>query len=151
MVLGTSGEPCIVYDAYIDVIPGIDHNNTMYFVERFEGTWITEEVSRGFRHGPNSLAIDPLYAATKAALISLVRSVAAANDGGSVRINAICPGVVQTAIVPEAMSGSVPMMPPATMAAEILDLLSSGASGEIRVKLNEETPAFHVEPNTLGR
>lgn len=101
--------------------------------------------------GFGPLAIDPLYAATKAALISLVRSVAAANEGSSVRINAICPGVVETAIVPEAMSGSVPMMPPATMAAEILDLLSRGASGEIRVKLNEETPAFHVEPNTLGR
>jgi NAD(P)-dependent dehydrogenase (short-subunit alcohol dehydrogenase family) len=101
--------------------------------------------------GFGPLAIDPLYAATKAALISLVRSVAAANEGGSVRINAICPGVVDTAIVPDAMSGAVPMMPPSTMAAEILDLLGKAPSGEIRVKLNEETSAFHVEPNTLGR
>ncbi|NIP15218.1 MAG: SDR family NAD(P)-dependent oxidoreductase [Pseudomonadales bacterium] len=101
--------------------------------------------------GFGPLAIDPLYAATKAALISLVRSIAAANEGSNVRINAICPGVVDTAIVPDVMSGTIPMMPPSTMAAEILDLLDRGPSGEIRVKLNEETPAFHVEPNTLGR
>lgn len=101
--------------------------------------------------GFGPMPIDPLYGATKAALISLVRSVAAANEGSNVRINAICPGVVDTAIVPDVMSGTIPMMPPSTMAAEILDLLDNGPSGEIRVKLNEETPAFHVEPNTLGR
>ncbi|MDP6970831.1 MAG: SDR family oxidoreductase [Pseudomonadales bacterium] len=96
------------------------------------------------------IPIDPLYGATKAALISLVRSIAAANEGSNIRINAVCPGVVDTAIVPGAMRGNTEMMPASTLAAEIVDLLNNGVNGEIRVKLAQDKPAFAVAPVDLS-
>lgn len=91
------------------------------------------------------LPIDPMYSATKHALVGLVRSVAAANEGMAVRINAICPGGVDTAIVPAALrSEGMAMMPAATLAAEVLDLLARGDNGEIRVRLGEDAPGFAV-------
>ncbi len=91
------------------------------------------------------LPVDPLYAATKHALVGFVRSIAAANVGGSVRINAICPGVVDTAIVPGAFRSPELMMSPDELAEEVVDLLYYGASGEIRAKLAGRE-AFAVPP-----
>jgi len=54
------------------------------------------------------LAVDPLYAATKHALVGLVRSLAATEPDGPLRINAICPGGVDTAIVPAALRAAGP-------------------------------------------
>lgn len=96
--------------------------------------------------GIMSFSPDPLYAATKAALISLVRSVAVANEESNIRVNAICPGAVDTAIMPHAFRAEVAMMPTSTIAAEIIDLLQNGANGEVRVKLTQEEPAFTVDP-----
>lgn len=97
-----------------------------------------------------ALPVDPLYSATKHALVGLTRSVAAANAQGPVRVNAICPGVVDTAIVPEPFKApEFGMVSPAVMAAEVLDLLARGANGEIRVKAGDR-PAFAVDPTELG-
>ncbi len=99
--------------------------------------------------GFGSLAVDPLYSATKHALIGLGRSVAAANEGGSLRINVICPGVVDTAIVPDSFRGpEFGVMPPSMMAAEVVDLLTNGTNGEVRVKLKDR-PGFAVAPVDL--
>ena len=99
--------------------------------------------------GFGPLPVDPLYSATKHAVIGFGRSVAAANEGGSVRINVICPGVVDTAIVPDAFRGpEFGMMPPSMMAAEVVDLLRNGANGEVRAKLKER-PGFAVPPADL--
>ena len=99
--------------------------------------------------GLGPLPIDPLYATTKFALIGLVRSVAAANADGKVRVNAICPGAVDTTIVPEALrAAGVETLPTSIMAAEILDLLANGGNGEIRVKLSD-APGFIVNPPDL--
>ncbi len=96
--------------------------------------------------GLSVVPVDPMYTATKYALIGLTRAVAAANEGGSVRINAICPGVVDTQIVPDAYKApEFGMMPTSVMAAEIIDLLERGDNGEIRVKVNADTPAFRAE------
>jgi len=43
--------------------------------------------------GLSVLGIDPMYAATKHAVIGFGRAVAAANEANNVRINVICPGV----------------------------------------------------------
>ncbi len=97
-----------------------------------------------------ALPVDPLYSATKHALVGLTRSVAAANAEGPVRINAICPGVVDTAIVPERFKApEFGMVSAAIMAAEVLDLLAQGANGEIRVKAGDR-PAFAVAPQDLS-
>lgn len=97
--------------------------------------------------GLGILPVDPLYAATKYGLIGFTRGVAGANEGGNVRINAICPGVVDTAIVPDDFRGPG-ILSPDTLATEVVSLLTSGANGEIRVKMSEN-PAFPVLPTEL--
>ncbi len=97
------------------------------------------------------LPIDPMYAATKAALINLVRSIAAGTPDSTLRINAICPGGVNTAIVPEALRGEgMEMMPPSVLAAEVLDLLQRGGHGEIRVRMRAADAAYTVPVPTLS-
>ncbi|MFO0690245.1 MAG: SDR family oxidoreductase [Myxococcota bacterium] len=93
---------------------------------------------------------DPVYAATKHAVIGLVRSLAADPTLGRLRVNAICPGAVATAITPEAMKdGRLVSMAPDVMAREVEGLLVSGATGEVRLKLSEQKPAYCVEPPVL--
>jgi len=97
------------------------------------------------------LPIDPMYSTTKHALVGLVRSVAAANEDPALRINAICPGGVDTAIVPSALrEGGMDMMSTATLAGEVMDLLRQGPNGEIRVRLGEDAPGFAVPVPELG-
>jgi NAD(P)-dependent dehydrogenase (short-subunit alcohol dehydrogenase family) len=97
-----------------------------------------------------ALPIDPMYSATKHALIGLVRSVAAGMPQAAVRLNAICPGGVDTAIVPDALrAGDMQMMRTADLAAEVVDLLQRGAHGEIRVKLAASAPAYAVQQPAL--
>lgn len=97
------------------------------------------------------LPIDPMYSTTKHALIGLVRSVAAANENPELRINAICPGGVDTPIVPSALRAEgMAMMSTSSLAGEILDLLAQGANGEVRVRLGEEAPAFGVHVPQFG-
>lgn len=98
--------------------------------------------------GLGVLPIDPMYAATKYALIGFGRAVAGANANTSMRINVICPGVVDTGIVPDAFK-SPDIMSPETMAAEVVDLLHNGPNGEIRVRIAQR-PAFAVLPPDLG-
>ena len=89
------------------------------------------------------LPVDPLYSATKHALIGFVRSIAAANAEANVRLNAICPGVVDTPIVPGAIRTADGMMAPEELAVEVLDLLQNGRNGEVRAKVTGR-PAFEV-------
>jgi NAD(P)-dependent dehydrogenase (short-subunit alcohol dehydrogenase family) len=103
------------------------------------------------------LPFDPLYAATKHALVGLVRSVAAAEPDDALRINAICPGGVDTPIIPEALRGrdasrerGPAAMPVAVLAAEVVDLLERGANGEIRVKRSARAPAQAVAAPVFG-
>ncbi|MGI9328099.1 MAG: SDR family oxidoreductase [Pseudomonadales bacterium] len=100
--------------------------------------------------GLNGLPFDPLYSATKHAVVGLVRSIAAANADTNIRVNAICPGGVDTNIIPDALraGGDFGMMSAATMAAEVVDLLGQGANGEIRTKLKDQ-PAFTVQAAVL--
>ncbi len=97
--------------------------------------------------GLGVLPIDPLYAATKYALIGFGRSVAAANEGTTVKVNVLCPGVVDTGIVPDAFKRP-DIMAPEVMAAEAVDLLLNAPNGEIRVRLAQK-PAFAVYPQDL--
>ena len=100
--------------------------------------------------GFSAMDIDPLYGLSKSGLIGFVRGVGAANAESGLRINAICPGVVDTQIVPTAFRDAGQTgMPPSAMAAEILDLMENGGAGEIRVKLSEALPGFAVELQDL--
>lgn len=91
------------------------------------------------------LPFDPMYAATKHALVGLVRSVAAAAPDEPLRLNAICPGGVDTPIIPDALrTGDISVMPVDVLATEVVDLLERGRSGEIRLRLKAETPAVDI-------
>ncbi|MDH3640486.1 MAG: SDR family oxidoreductase [Gammaproteobacteria bacterium] len=94
-----------------------------------------------------TVPFDPLYTATKHAVIGLARSVAASTEGTDLRVNVICPGGVDTAIIPDALraAGAMDPMPPSVMAAEVLDLLQNGSNGEVRVKMATDRPAFQIQ------
>lgn len=49
----------------------------------------------------------PVYAITKHALVGLVRSLAIAHGKNGIRVNAICPGLTATAMLPHAMGRGV--------------------------------------------
>lgn len=102
--------------------------------------------------GLTMVPVDPMYTATKYAVIGFGRAVAAANEGSDLRVNVICPGVTDTQIVPEDYKGpQFNMMPTEVMAAEILDLLQNGANGEVRAKVATDSPAFIVDTIDLDR
>lgn len=93
------------------------------------------------------LPVDPMYAATKHALVGLVRSVAAADPDGPLRINAICPGGVDTDIVPQTLrAAGMSMMPADVLARDVVGLLAGGANGEVRLRLEAHSEAVAVSP-----
>jgi NAD(P)-dependent dehydrogenase (short-subunit alcohol dehydrogenase family) len=78
---------------------------------------------------------NPLYAATKWALIGLVRSVHGDLERRGIRINALCPGAVATPLMgddPHAFFDKLglPSFEPEVLAGTVLDLLASERSGE---------------------
>lgn len=96
--------------------------------------------------GLGTLGIDPLYGLSKYGLVGFGRAVADANKHTNLRINVICPGVVDTAIIPdEFRAPEYHVMEPKVIAAEVVDLLFKGENGEVRVKLGD-SPAFTVGP-----
>ncbi len=96
------------------------------------------------------LGIDPLYGMSKHGMIGLGRGVAAANAGSGLRVNVICPGVVDTPILPhEFRVPHVERMPASVLAEEVVDLLLRGENGEVRVKFTGK-PSFRMEVPDLN-
>ncbi len=122
-------------------LDGVFHGvKTVLPIMRENGGGVTITASTA---GLSVVPVDPMYTATKYALVGFTRAVSAANEGSSVRINAICPGVTDTQIVPDAYRApEFNVMPVEVMAAEIVDLLMNGDNGEIRVKIAADVPAF---------
>lgn len=102
---------------------------------------ITVTASRG---GLVATPFDPIYAASKAAVIQLVRSVSAANAKLPLRINALCPGTVDTGMLSDLVrKAGVPLISPAEMAEEVISLMRDGDNGEVRAKLHGK-PSFAI-------
>jgi NAD(P)-dependent dehydrogenase (short-subunit alcohol dehydrogenase family) len=85
-----------------------------------------------------AFAPDPLYTATKHAVVGLVRSLATQLAGRHITINAVCPGIVDTPLVGPARErlkeAGFPMIPPEDIAAAVLQCMTGGAeSGECLV------------------
>ena len=153
-----TGDPFLaiedVTEAQYQKIVGVNLNGIFHGMKsllplmRAKGGTVTITASTA---GLSAVPIDPIYTATKYALIGFGRAVAAANQGTNIRINVICPGVTNTQIVPDKYRApEFDVMPVEIIATEIVDLLFNGPNGEIRVKNGTNRPAFSVESPDLG-
>jgi NAD(P)-dependent dehydrogenase (short-subunit alcohol dehydrogenase family) len=78
--------------------------------------------------------MDPLYAANKAAVVNLVRSVGPGLAAQGITVNAICPGFTDTAIVDPVRgflkSARLPLMAVDEVVAAVATVLASGSGGQ---------------------
>jgi NAD(P)-dependent dehydrogenase (short-subunit alcohol dehydrogenase family) len=78
---------------------------------------------------------DPIYTLTKHAVVGYVRAVAPQLEGRKIRINAVCPGFVDTPIVSAELrewidGAGIPLMQPEQVAKAVLFAARSGETGE---------------------
>lgn len=77
---------------------------------------------------------DPVYAANKAAVVNLVRSVAPDLHADGISVNALCPGYTDTAILGRFRAGleavNWPLMAVEDVVAAVSSILASDATGE---------------------
>ena len=93
--------------------------------------------------GLTATPMDPIYALTKHAVIGFVRSVASQLAIQGIRINALCPGYTDTAIVPDELRDAldVPLMEPSFVAEAAMRALNDEETGG----------AWVVQPNRILR
>lgn len=85
--------------------------------------------------GLTAVPFDPIYGANKHAVVGLVRAAGAAYASAGIRVNALCPGFADTAIVtPEARAAiasiGVPLLPVDEVVDALMAALTSGESGQ---------------------
>jgi NAD(P)-dependent dehydrogenase (short-subunit alcohol dehydrogenase family) len=84
--------------------------------------------------GLTGVAYDPLYSANKHAVVGLVRSLGPGLAEEGIRLNAICPGFAESAIIEplrEALAESgIAIIPAATVAAAAVELLAGEEAGQ---------------------
>jgi len=87
------------------------------------------------------MPFDPMYTATKHAVVGFVRAAAAGLQARGIRVNALCPGFTDTAIVEDEIRGrlSVPLMEAAFVAEAALRVVGDEQSGR----------AWVVQPNRV--
>lgn len=84
--------------------------------------------------GLTAVPMDPIYSANKHAVVGLVRSLGPALAGDGVRINAICPGFAETAIIATIREGlleaGLPIIPAAQVTDAVVELFDGEMTGE---------------------
>jgi len=84
--------------------------------------------------GLTAVPYDPIYAANKHAVVGLVRSLGPGLRHEGIRINAICPGFADTAIIEpikdDLQAGGTAIIPPREVAEVVARLLAGPESGE---------------------
>jgi NAD(P)-dependent dehydrogenase (short-subunit alcohol dehydrogenase family) len=91
--------------------------------------------------GLTGMPFDPMYTATKHAVVGLVRGAAEGLRAHGIRINALCPGFTDTPIVEDELRGRlpVPLMEPSFVAEAALTVSRDEESGR----------AWIVQPNRV--
>ena len=91
--------------------------------------------------GLTGMPFDPLYTATKHAVVGFVRGAAPGLLARGIRLNALCPGFTDTPIVEDELRGRlpVPLMEPSFVAGAALRALHDEESGR----------AWIVQPNRI--
>ena len=89
--------------------------------------------------------VDPLYSMSKHAVSGLVRSLAGVCAQQNLTINAICPGGIDTAIIPhDQRSPQAQFMTPADVAEEVLNLFATQENGKTWAKVSTAKPAWII-------
>lgn len=100
------------------------------------------------------LESDPVYALTKHAVIGFVRSVAPQLERRGIRINAVCPGIVDTPLIePERarlQGAGFPLLRPEDVAEAVVVALGSDGSGEAWVVQPGRAPVQFRFPGVPG-
>lgn len=95
--------------------------------------------------GITPYGVDPLYAMSKHAVSGLVRSLVGELAKQDVRINALCPGAIDTAIIPnDQRTDQAVFMTPENIAGEVMRLFTVEESGKTWAKVDQATPAFII-------
>jgi NAD(P)-dependent dehydrogenase (short-subunit alcohol dehydrogenase family) len=91
--------------------------------------------------GLTGMPFDPMYTATKHAVVGFVRGAAQGLAARGIRINALCPGFTDTPIVEDELRGRlpVPLMEPSFVAQAALQALNDPETGR----------AWIVQPNRI--
>ncbi len=96
--------------------------------------------------GLTAVPMDPIYAANKHGVVGLVRSLGPGLQADGIRINAVCPGFADTAILAgfkeQIEATGTPIIPAQEVADVVIDLLSGEGSGEAWFVQAGRTGAF---------
>ena len=111
--------------------------------------------------GVTPYSIDPLYSTSKHAVAGLVRSLGPVLAKRNIKINAICPGAVDTALIPQAQRAALEqeqseqqdkpedpralrLMTPERLALDVLDLFDAPETGKTWAKVAQDKPPFII-------
>jgi len=103
-------------------------------------------------------APDPVYTAAKHAVVGLVRALGPALEPDGITVNAVCPGIVETGLVPPPVADRLrdagfPLLAPEAVAAAVYAAATSGRTGECWTVLAgvEPKPFDFAEVDIPGR
>ncbi|MGI9624610.1 MAG: SDR family NAD(P)-dependent oxidoreductase [Acidimicrobiales bacterium] len=89
---------------------------------------------------------DPVYGASKAAVVAFVRSIAPALRERNIDINAFCPGSVDTPLMPDdRRRAAKTMSTPEEMAEGMCAVLTSGDSGGVWIASSPDLPVWRYD------
>ena len=89
---------------------------------------------------------DPFYSMSKHAVIGLARSAGPALADRNIRVNAVCPGGVDTNIVPSDLKTSGHRFaPPSYIADAVVTAITGGGTGEVWVAYAEDSAPWKYE------
>ena len=109
---------------------------------------------------------DPIYAAAKHGVVGLTRSLEFLQAEANIRVNCVCPGVVDTPMVrrvrdnsdpkaraqAQALLASMPLIEPRTIAETVLELIRDDSANGVAMAVTYGRPARQVEaPIRFGR
>ena len=101
-----------------------------------------------------AVPFDPIYAANKHAVVGLVRSLAEAVGSEGIRVNAVCPGFAESAIIADVrehiLAAGLPIIPAEDVAAAVLGLFAGDANGEAVVVQAGREPIPYAFRNVPG-
>jgi NAD(P)-dependent dehydrogenase (short-subunit alcohol dehydrogenase family) len=95
--------------------------------------------------GITPYSVDPLYSMSKHAVVGLVRALGPTLAERDIKINALCPGGIDTAIIPvDQRTDDAVFMTTAKLAEEVQFLMNVPETGKSWAKVSEEKPVFIV-------